>query len=164
MGRSIITALVTIVIVTTWHYSLAQSSNSPAPNTGASGATLADEDPVRCFDNALRDEQNALQAYQIITGSNWRTDFQCQGRASAPELDSCWSLLLQIRPMIEAAADDYERARRVMEPTSGQLVHEGNSVIQQAAVLWEQARLCFAPIFDRWTKNGGRYGANQGNE
>jgi hypothetical protein len=129
------------------------NTNTAPPLSGG----VEENDPVRCFDHALRNEQNALQAYQIVYGANWPGDFACRGQVAAAELDPCWDFLLEARPLIEQAARDYEQARRVMEPQSGQLVHAGNDLMRQAAGIWQQARRCFAPIFARWTQNGGRH-------
>jgi hypothetical protein len=129
------------------------NTNTAPPLSGG----VEETDPVRCFDHALRDEQNALQAYQVIYGRNWQDDFACRGQVAAADLDPCWNLLLQVRPLIEEAARDYQQARRVPDPQSGQLVHAGNDVMRQAAGIWQQARACFNPIFARWTQNGGRY-------
>jgi len=149
------------IVMLGWRVGWAQQPNSAAPNTVLvppnSVTASAQTDPVRCFGGALRDEQDALQAYQVILGSNWQTDFACRGAVAAPELDPCWALVMQARPLIEQAAGDYENARKTMEPTSSQLVHQGNALIQQAAGIWQQASACFAPILAQWTKNGGRY-------
>ena len=149
------------IVMLGWRVGWAQQPNSAAPNTVLvppnSVTASAQTDPVRCFGGALRDEQDALQAYQVILGSNWQTDFACRGAVAAPELDPCWALVMQARPLIEQAAGDYENARKTMEPTSSQLVHQGNALIQQAAGIWRQASACFAPILAQWTKNGGRY-------
>jgi hypothetical protein len=126
--------------------------NAPAGDVFSAGS-----DPVRCFDHALRDEQNALQAYQIVYGANWPEDFACRGEATAPELDPCWALLEEARPLIEQSAREYEAARHVSGQEQGPMVNEANARMRQAAQIWQRARSCFMPIFGRWTQNGGRY-------
>jgi hypothetical protein len=118
---------------------------------------VTQSDPVRCFDHALRDEQNALQAYQVVYGPNWESDFACEGDAAAPELGPCWASLLQAKPLIEQAARTFEEARRVADPASGQMVKQASAMLRQANDVWLKARACFAPVFAKWTQNGGHY-------
>jgi len=145
----------------------AQSLSGPESvdrfNVNPGGPILAvpqadNTDPVRCFDHVMRDAINATQAYQIVYAAGWKQEIECHGRAPhLADLDPCWTLLLQARPLIEQAAQSFESARRSREPTSGELVHKGNALIKQAADLLAQARRCFQPTFAKWQQNGGRY-------
>jgi|GEM_PF-6371427 len=117
-----------------------------------------DTDPVRCFDHVWRDAQNAIQAYQIAFADGWSRELSCRTRApAAAELDPCWSLVMQARPLIEQAAKLYESARRTPEPRGSQLVKQANTMMSQATALVERAGDCFQPVFTRWQQNGGRY-------
>jgi hypothetical protein len=132
---------------------LAQSPQSAADNS----------DPVRCFWHVYRSTEVAVQAYQAVydssqslTKTRWAQEGSCRAKApAAPELDPCWDLVMQARPLIEQAADLYERARRA--PDGGGLVKQANSLMSRAAEFVREARACFAPILTRWQQNGGRY-------
>jgi hypothetical protein len=117
------------------------------------------KDPVTCFDGVLRDAIDATQAFQIALTTAWRDKPGCRnGAAAAPELDPCWSSLVQARALIDQAAQAYVDARKSgTDPTNRQLVARGNSLMSQAANVLQQARTCFGPIFAKWTQDGGRY-------
>ena len=119
----------------------------------------ANTDPVVCFDGVYRDARNALQAYQIAVGTYWKQEVDCRQRApGASELGPCWDTLLQARPLIEQAADLYERARRAhLQQDAEPLTQQGNALMRRAANLVQQAGKCFDPIFARWQQNGGKY-------
>jgi hypothetical protein len=119
----------------------------------------ANTDPVVCFDGVYRDARNALQAYQITVGTYWKQEVDCRQRApAASELGPCWDTLLQARPLIEQAADLYERARRAhLQQDAEALTQQGNALMRRAANLVQQAGKCFDPIFARWQQNGGKY-------
>jgi hypothetical protein len=150
--------------------SLAQDANQVGStdsfNVNRGGPILAvpqadNRDPVRCFDHVLRDAINATQAHQLVYAEGWKQEVECHGRAPrAAELESCWALLLQARPVIEQAAQSFESARRTYEPTSGELVHKGNALIKQTGDLLAQARRCFQPVFAKWQQNGARIPAS----
>jgi hypothetical protein len=123
-----------------------------------SNSNTSANDPVRCFDRALRNTRDAVQAYQIVDAKTWAQELDCRGGSgAAPELDPCWDLVMKARPLVEQAAGMYGSARRTPEPNSGQLVRQGNARNAQAAALVKQAGQCFAPVFAAWERAGGRY-------
>jgi|GEM_PF-6207323 len=133
------------------------------PTTLAFGQTnpgsVANTDPVVCFDEVLRDAENALQAYSIALTGSWTREADCRRQApAAPELGDCWDLLLEARPLITQAGNLYEQARRKLLAADAQpLIQQANASMQRAAALVRKARDCFGPVFARWQKNGGRY-------
>jgi pimeloyl-ACP methyl ester carboxylesterase len=128
------------------------------------GSNTANSDPVVCFDDVLRDAENALQAYSIALTKSWTQEVDCRRQApSAPELASCWDLLLEARPLISQAGNLNEQARRMRSPEDAdRLSQQAGALMRQAADLVRKARDCFKPVFAQWQKNGGRYIAKRG--
>jgi len=123
------------------------------------GSNTANSDPVVCFDDILRDAENALQAYSIALTKAWTQEPDCRRQApSAPELGACWDLLLAARPLITQAGNLNEQARHMQSPEDAdRLSQQAGSLMRQAADLVRKARECFKPVFAQWQKNGGRY-------
>src|SRR5262249_22756666 len=123
------------------------------------GSNTANSDPVVCFDDVLRDAENALQAYSIALTRAWTQEATCRPQApSAPELGSCWDLLLEARPLISQAGTLNEQARRASSPDDAdRLSQQADALMRRAADLVRKARDCFNPVFAQWQKNGGRY-------
>jgi hypothetical protein len=159
--RAVASSAAILIVLLSPVLSVAQSGDTF--NVNPRGPILADPrtddtDPVRCFDHVLRDAINATQAYQIVYAERWRQEVECQARAPRiPELEACWTFVLQARPLIEQAGNAYETARRRLAPESAQLVQQGNRLMRQAGELLAQARRCFQPILAKWQRAGGRH-------
>ena len=145
-------AVLSVLLLTTPAFAQTKSSNT------------ANSDPVVCFDDVLRDAENALQAYSIALTKSWAQEADCKSQApSATELASCWDLLLQARPLISQAGRLNEQARRTSSPADAdRLSQQAGALMRQAADLVRKARDCFNPVFAQWQKNGGRYIAANG--
>jgi hypothetical protein len=128
------------------------------------GSNTANSDPVVCFDDVLRDAENALQAYSIALTRAWTQEANCRQQApSADELGACWDLLLEARPLISQAGNLNEQAQRASSPDDAdRLSQQAGALMRRAADLVRKARDCFNPVFAQWQKNGGRYIAAKG--
>lgn len=145
-------AMLGILLLTTPAFAQTQASNT------------ANSDPVVCFEDVLRDAENALQASSIALTRAWTQEANCRQQApSADELGACWDLLLEARPLITQAGNLNEQARRASSPDDAdRLSQQAGALMRRAADLVRKARDCFNPVFAQWQKNGGRYIAAKG--
>ncbi|WP_395016799.1 toxin glutamine deamidase domain-containing protein [Dongia sp.] len=137
----------------------AQESDVFSTNTEEAPAAPSQpgDDPMRCFDHALRNAKAAVQAYQVVYGDGWDEGDACpkSGGGAPSGLGSCWGDLGPARGLLEQAAQLFETGRKSPAPQSEQMIKQGNSLVRKAKALVDKAGRCFVPLFAQWRKNGG---------